>query len=144
MSIQGKRGSIYFSDAIFNGIWSKLDDIQDTRLKSLAGSLPTLLENKHSTSTLQKYKPAWKKWVDWSSSFSEVSSCPADPFYVALYFNDIVSKDGKVGSITAAFLGIRWGHLISGFPSPTDQLGQLAYFNAKKYIGQSAIFCLDY
>ena len=102
------------------GIWKQIDSIADRKLKRNAETLPILIKNAFSKSTLKKYKPAWEKWLQWSSKFEEISQCPADPLYVTLYLNDIVSTDCKVGTITAAFLGIRWGHISSGLPSPTE------------------------
>jgi len=102
------------------GIWRKLDDIKDTKLKSIASSLPTLVKSAYADSTLQKYKPAWNKWISWSTQFDEICPCPAAPFYVAVYLNDIVSNNGKIGTLDAAILAIRWGHLSSGLESPTD------------------------
>jgi len=82
--------------------------VKDPHLKEKATTLPKLITSAYSTSTLRKYKPAWEKWISWSAHYSEVSACPADPFYIAIYFNDIVTSQGKAGTLESAFLGIRW------------------------------------
>ena len=46
--------------------------------------------------------------------------CPADLFYVAIYLNHALFISGAKGSIITAFYGIRWGHHVMGFNSPTD------------------------
>ena len=63
---------------------------------------------------------SWLKWLEWASKFDEVNPCPADPLHVALYMNDIVTRDQKVGALTSAVRGIRWGHISSGLYSPTE------------------------
>ena len=47
-------------------------------------------------------------------------SCPADPFYLAIYLNHVLFISGAKGSIITAFYGIKWGHHVMGFHSPTD------------------------
>ena len=117
------------------GIWSRLDDIKDSKLKGIASSLPTLVSSAYAKSTLQKYKSAWKKWISWASQFDEVLPCPADPFFIAIYLNDIVSNDGKIGTLDAALLGIRWGHLSAGLETPTDNpIVKLALEGGKRVI----------
>ncbi|XP_066926661.1 integrase/recombinase xerD homolog [Clytia hemisphaerica] len=101
--------------------------IKNKSLKRKAESLTTLLEAAYAKSTLRKYKPAWEKWVSWADPFEEINSCPADPLYVAIYLNDLTNSFATEGALTAAILGIRWGHLNSGFDFPTDhQLVKLA------------------
>ena len=85
-----------------------------------AATLPKLLKSSLCESTLKKYRPAWDKWVGWSKQYPEVNTCPADPFFVALYLNDLYINDASVSRIIFAFCGIKWGHLITGNKSPTD------------------------
>ena len=73
-----------------------------------------------ASSTTDKYVNGWKKWVNWCSEKQEVKIRPAEPFYVAIYFNHLLFTNGTKGCITAAFYGIRWGHHIVGLDSPTD------------------------
>ena len=90
--------------------------------------------------TTKKYQAAWKKWIEWTQNYPEVNFCPADPLYVSLYFNDIVSKNIKIGTITAAYLGIRWGHLLCGFNSPTeDKFVKLAFEGAKRILSSNIV-----
>ena len=49
-----------------------------------------------------------------------VISDPADPFYVAIYLNDVLFMFIAKGSIITAFYGIKWGHHVMGFNSPAD------------------------
>lgn len=92
----------------------------DQELKSLSSSLHKILDSAYADTTNKKYSRGWKNWLDWSSKKSEVISIPASPFYVALYFNRVLQINGTRGALTEAFYGIRWGHLIAGFSSPTD------------------------
>lgn len=106
-------------------------------MKQKAEGLPVLLESAYAKSTLRKYKPAWEKWVSWAGPFDEVNCCPADPFYVAVYLNDLTNSLATEGTLTAAILGIRWGHLTSGFESPTDHsLVKLALEGGKRIIAE--------
>ena len=55
-------------------------------------------------------------------------SCPADPFYVAIYHNHVLFISGAKDSIITAFYGIRWDHHVMGFKSPTENpFVQLAF-----------------
>lgn len=105
-----------------------------------ASTLPALINSAFANSTSKKYKASWKKWVEWTQKYPEISFCPADPFYVALYFNDIASKDNKIGTVTAAYLGIRWGHYSCGVSSPTeDKFVKLAFEGAKRILAPKTI-----
>ena len=67
-------------------------------------------------------------WVDWCNSKQEVDLCPADSFYVVIFLNHILFTSGKKGSFITAFYGIRWGHHVMEFDSPTDNpFVQLAF-----------------
>ena len=58
---------------------------------------------------------------------------PADPFYIAVYFNYLLNEQGTKGSITDAMYGIRWGHNSAGFLSPTvHPFVKMAYEGAKR------------
>ena len=62
-----------------------------------------------------------------------MSPRPADPFHVALYFNDLTINNAKVGAIKDAASGIRWGHISAGFDDPMlSQLAKLARDGAKR------------
>ena len=43
---------------------------------------------------------------------------PADPWYVAIYFNHILHTNGTRGALQSAAQGIRWAHQVAGFTSP--------------------------
>ena len=122
------------------GIWSRVNSIIDDSLKKNAKTLPQLIENAFENSTLKKYKPAWLKWLEWVSKFDKVNPCPADPLHVALYINDIVTRDQKVGALTSAVLGIRWGHISSGLYSPTENpLVKLALEGGQRMLAENTI-----
>jgi len=88
-------------------------------LKKSADNLPNLLDAAYAESSIDKYKSAWFKWKAWSDRFPEVSAIPAEPFFIALYFNDLVAEKSKVGAINNAINGIRWMHIRQGYESPT-------------------------
>ena len=81
-------------------------------------------------STLSKYQPAWEKWCRWSTDHA-FQNRPAKPYEVALYINYIFHIYHKQGTVKSAYYGIRWGHHVAGFTSPTDDpLVHLAYEGA--------------
>ena len=89
---------------------------------------------------MKKYKPAWTKWLEWSSNYDEINPCHADPLYVALYLNDIFPKDRKVGALTVAVLGIHWGHISSGLHSPTeDPFVKLALEGGQRMLSKNTV-----
>ena len=117
-----------------------LENIQHPKLKLNASTLPDLIGSAFSDSTLKKYKPAWKNWLKWSSEYPEVSTGPADPLYIAIYINELVPVGGKVGTIIAAYLGIRWGHLSAGVESPTENsFVKLALEGGKRILSKNTI-----
>lgn len=95
--------------------------ITDDNLRERATSLQDLISSRWADSTNQKYSYAWDAWVIWCSENEESTILPADPFFVCLYFNDLVRNKAPLGRLEAAYLGIRWKHLMSGFPSPTEE-----------------------
>lgn len=124
-----------FIDQLDFGIWSKISVLKDDQLRKKAEKLPILLQAGYATNTLNKYKPAWKKWLSWAESYPEVNACPADPFFVALYLNDLVIEKVSLSAITAAFHGIRWGHINCGYESPTNNpFVKLAFEGAKRSV----------
>lgn len=97
----------------------------------MATKLPETVEGAFAKTTLIKYKAGWEKWCTWAKQFDEVSTIPADPFYVSLYFNDLLVNEAHMGTITSAFCGIRWGHISAGLSTPTNhQFVRLCYQGA--------------
>ena len=96
----------------------------DRELSDLTSSLPEVLNAAYATSTFEKYTRGWQKWLDWSRTKQEIVSIPADPFHVALYLNFVLRSNGKKGSLSEAFHGIRWVHIV---PVSHHQLNTLLY-----------------
>ena len=116
-----------------NQVEERVAAIQDHQLAERAKSLPDLLLSAWADSTNGKYEAAWSKWANWCSSFQEIQVRPADPFHIALYFNDLTIDGAKLGAVTAAASGIRWGHMVAGFEDPmSHQLAKLAFEGAKR------------
>ena len=42
------------------------------------------------------------------------------PFYIAIYLTSLIFSNGKKGAIVDALYGIRWGHHLAEFDSPTN------------------------
>ena len=125
-------------DGLVFGVWKDIESIQNPKLKTNASQLPTLLQAGYADSTLSKYKPAWLKWLDWAKEYEEVNPCPADPFSVALYFNELVMLEVPRSAIISAYSGIRWGHINSGYDPPTDHpFVKLAFECAKRLTGKT-------
>ena len=129
---------LFSPDFINIGIWEKFDVIQNETLKCKAASLPHLFKATFAEGTLSKYRTAWHNWVTWASQFSEVDHCPADPFFICIYLNDLVLEKRPISTVIASLCGIRWGHVNAGFVSPTDNpIVKLAFEGAKKLIGKN-------
>lgn len=89
---------------------------------------------------MTKYKSAWKKWVEWSSSYDEVETCPAKPLHVAIYLNDFISQNCNPGALSSAVLGIRWGHKMCGVETPTENsIVKLALEGGKRIISEKRL-----
>ena len=100
------------------GIWEREKSIIHPELAKNAKGLPFLIQNAWADTTNQKYSKAWEKWVAWSNRYPEVEKIPADPFYLALYFNDLAIEEATLSAVKAANSGIRWGHLRTGYTDP--------------------------
>ena len=115
----------------------KTASIHDTFLRDRAGHLPNLIAARWADSTTAKYRAQWEKWCSWCHKHPESPACPADRFYVALYINDLVLEKCAFSALEAAASGIRWGHIISGFDNPMDDiLLQTILEGAKRTVGK--------
>ena len=102
-------------------------------LRSLVSTLPRLISAALAPNTTSKYQRAWCHWKTFCINEAKITPRPADPFYIALYFNFLLTTRNTRGSIVDAYFGIRWGHHSAGFHSPTDHpFVQLAYEGAKR------------
>ena len=90
------------------------------RKKNVIKNLAFVNESGLANSTNRKYFHGWKTWADWCDSKQEVHLFPAYPSHVATFLNHILFTLGKKASVETAFYGIRWGHHVMGFDSPTD------------------------
>ena len=105
----------------------------------LSKTLPFVIEFKLPNSTNKKYFYGWRTWADQCNSKQEVDLCLADPFYWALFFNHILFKSGKKDSVITAFYGIRRGHHVKVFNSPTNYLFVQLAFEGCQRLCQSKI-----
>ena len=114
--------------------------IQDPQLQLRAANLPNIIHSRWANSTHTKYEPAWEKWQEWCKRFPESSPLPADPFYLALYINDLVLDDCKHGALVAAANGIRYGHVIADFSNPMEDIFvKTALEGAKRIVGLNTV-----
>ena len=115
------------------GIWKRLDTVQNDDLRRKATLIPELLDAAFAGATLRKYRSGWLKWVEWCRQYPEVEHCPADPFFICIYFNDLILLKSSISAISTALCAIRWGHIRVGLGSPTNtQLVQTAFKGAKR------------
>ena len=118
-------------------VWGRINKISNQKLQPLVQSLPNVIMSAHAKSTVSKYKSAWRKWTDWVNTYDELNLLPPDPVTVALYFTYIVEEQKKLGYLTAAYCGIKWGYSLLGVSSPTDnKFVKLAYEGAHRLIAQ--------
>ena len=82
--------------------------------------MPEVIGCARAPSTTNKYARGWSSWLQWSSDKPEILRIPANPFYVAIYLNYVLKTSNNNGALTTAFYGIRWGHHVNGYNSPTD------------------------
>ena len=102
-----------------------------------ASELPSLLDAGLAVKTIEKYKKAWKDWLDWARNYEEVNEIPADPFFIAPYFNELVNEKKTRSFLDRALCGIRWAHIRGGLYSPTDHpFVKLAIEGAKRSIAK--------
>ena len=111
---------VFCPAGFLTGIWTRRHVITDHCLAKNAESLPFFLQSSWAESTSAKYRRGWGDWSTWCGTYSGAIMYTADPFYVALYFNDIAISARKLGYLQTAHSGIRWGHWNAGFASPTD------------------------
>lgn len=117
-----------FSGGDTDTFLGKIGSFEDEEIGMLSHSLPYVISASLAQSTTSKYSRGWRKWVSWSERKSEVSTRPADPFFVAIYLNSLLFSQNTTSSLTSAYYGIRWGHRIVGLASPTSSsLVEMAY-----------------
>ena len=139
------RFSIHPSTQIFliptdssSGLQSHIDAIHDPDLRKRAQSLPALAAARWAPSTTEKYERGWVRWEGWCRKHPESRSRPASPFYVALYFNNLVLEGCKYGALDTAAAAIRWGHLKEGLQNPMEiNFLSITLEGAKRTIGKT-------
>ena len=109
-------------------------------MKLKAASLPQLIRNRWAHTTIKKYEQGWKKWESWCGRYPESLPLPANPFYIALYLNDLVLDDCKKGTLDTAVSGIRYGHVNAGLENPMENSFVRAVLEgAKRMVGETTI-----
>ena len=101
-------------------VWKGRSHLTSPYLVDLARTLPDVVLASKAPGTLDKYRLAWLGWKRWAARFPCVSSFPAQPLHVALYFKDLLKTAKSIAPIAAAQYGIRWAHHAAGVQSPTD------------------------
>ena len=115
------------------GIWNKTESIKDPELRERAQYLPHVIKSAWADGTNEKYARGWNLWRSWCAKHPESTPRPADPFYLALYMNDLVLTEAKKGNLEAVWYGVRWGHITCGFATPTDHpFAKTAFEGAKR------------
>ena len=115
------------------GIWRNRDQLRDPELKRNAATLPKLITSAWAESTSAKYARGWQGWLHWATNYTEIAVMPADPFHVAMYYNDMVCLGASTSAITSAHMGIRQMHIIAGLAPPTNHpFLKAAYEGAKR------------
>ena len=131
----------FFIAELFIGTWDMTKELQDPRLTKVAESLPFLIQSSWAESTNDKYRRGWNNWSKWCEKYPEAGRCPADTFCIALFFNEIVISKQKLGYLTTAHSGMRWGHLNAGHRSPTEHpFARMASEGARKLLSTDKEF----
>ena len=105
----------------------------NAEIRKLAETLPNVIKAALAPKTSSKYERAWCRWKTFCYENPGINRRPADPFYIAVYFNYILTTKNSRGAIVDAYFGIRWGHHSSGFHSPTDHpFVKLAFEGSKR------------
>ena len=81
------------------GIWQEMENIKDPELRKKALHLPTVIQSAWADSTNKRYDRGWKQWMAWCKKYPEFTGCPAAPFYVVLFINDLVVTAATLGTI---------------------------------------------
>ena len=119
--------------ALGQGLHDRSQALTNPELKRLADALPFVLRSSLAESTNKKYERGWMGWKSWASTKDGVTVCPGDPFFVCLYLTALTFSNGTKGALSDAFYGIRWGHHLAGYISPTDNATvQMAFEGAQR------------
>ena len=102
-TIEMRRSVTAFFNDVFNflteyftaGIWEDMHDIADPELRLRSTNLLQVVHNRWAPNTHAKYDSGWEGWSSWCRRYPESNSLPADPFYIALYLNDLVLENCK-------------------------------------------------
>ena len=97
-----------------------MEYIVDPHLRLRSTNLLGVVYQRWAPNTHDKYNSGWEGWSARCQKYPESTTLPADPFYIALYINDLILDDRKPGALTNAESGIRYAHTIAGYDNPMD------------------------
>ena len=110
--------------------------VQAADLKTLASSIPKLLEQARSHNTEERYKSGFKRWSEWCSKFPEVTVLPANSIHVALFLVSLVQSDRSIHVIQSSFCALKHYHKLACYDDPTSHSICLNIMEAAKRISQ--------
>ena len=99
-----------------SSVWSKLQEIEDPTLKSLALKLPDTVLKGRADSTTTKYLYAYGRWRRWADEHNVPTGLPVSEIYLVLYLQYLGDTQGSRSAVETAVNCIAWAHEMAGYP----------------------------
>ena len=104
-----------FADVMPVGPWWKaLGELQDPKLRWLAGLLPQTMLRSRANSTSVKYMSAFQRWRQWAEQHREVKIYPVQEVHFALYLQHLGESVQTRAAVEEAVNGVGWVHQLGG------------------------------
>ena len=109
---------LFFSDLTSVGVWKQALDLEDAGLYNQVPQLLELVLCANAPSTVSRYSNGWSRWRTWAIYPRSL--------YTLLYIsvlditNTALAEGNGSSAINTAIYSIKWGHKVSGVPSPVD------------------------
>lgn len=109
-------------------------------LRDIANNIPELLQSARADNTNKKYFYSFMRWKRWADSHNISQTFPVTNFHLCIYLSYLHQSGCTSSSLSAAFYGIRWAHVLVGEASPTDStLCKTVFEGAKRILSKPVI-----
>ena len=98
--------------------WKDVSSISHPDLKELSDILPSIIANSKRPATIKAYVYAYKRFVRWASTYSELQVLPATERTIALYLVHLQKSGASNGTLTQFTASLAWIHKAARLPCP--------------------------
>ena len=93
-----------------------MKQLDDTDLKELAKTLPTIAKSSKSVNSIKKYSFAFNKFKSWWTCYN-LCALPASVTTIDVYISHLVQREISTSVVYSVYYGIKWEHDLNLFTS---------------------------